>query len=185
MILEFISVYIMEVNMDVFIERLVKKKKDTNDILLTIAVWVGGILLAFILLTLSGKLRFIGPFLIFIYAGIAYGGYILISGINLEYEYSVTNGDLDIDKIMARRRRKRIFSANIKEFDIIAKVKSEKFTDEYRNIANKIKAVSSMDSADLYFACVQYKGNKTVLYFEPDEKMLNAFKTSIPRKLFI
>ncbi len=107
----------------------------------------------------------------------------LIRGRNLEYEYAVTNGDLDIDMIIAKRKRKRLFSANCKDFEILARVSHEKF-NEAKNIANKIIAVSSKDSQDIYFLTMHYKEARTLVLFEPDERMLKAFKTYIPKKVF-
>lgn len=42
--------------------------------------------------------------------GSLYGGYILITNMSVEYEYIVTNGEMDIDKIIAKRRRKRLIT---------------------------------------------------------------------------
>ena len=42
--------------------------------------------------------------------------------LDLEFEYLYVNGDLDIDKIMAKQSRKRVFSTNVKDIEIMAPV---------------------------------------------------------------
>lgn len=166
--------------MDTFLEKLVTKRKDLSDRLLTFGILAAAV----ILIPLSLYIPLYGMNLL-VAAGIAYLAYRLISARNIEYEYIVTNGDLDIDKIISRRKRKRIFSASCKEFDILAKVSSNSFSQSVQSIRNRIDATSSINSPDAYFATLNYKGEKTVVIFEPDERMLNNFKVYIPRKIFM
>ena len=44
----------------------------------------------------------------------------LFKRMNVEFEYVYFNGDLDIDKIMNMQSRKKQFSTNIKEMEVIA-----------------------------------------------------------------
>ena len=162
--------------MDTFIEKIVNKKRDFKDTLIT----VGIILAVLIAVPFAFRIPLLNAFIV---VGLVYLAYYLITSRNLEYEYIVTNGDLDIDKIIARRKRKRIFSASCKDFDILAKVKSNSYSLQVQSIKNRIEAVSSMDSDDVYFATLNYKGDRTVVFFEPDERMLNSFKSLIPRKI--
>lgn len=168
--------------MDIFIEKLVTKKKTFADTLLTAAVILATILVVFACLSipLLNQLN-LG---ILLAAGFAYLGYRIVISRNIEYEYIVTNGDLDIDKIISKRKRKRIFSANCREFDIVSKVKSNSFSQSVQSIKNRIDASSSIDSPDAYFITLNYKGEKTLVIFEPNERMLNNFKIYIPRKVF-
>lgn len=162
--------------MDVFLEKIVRRKKTWSDYI--------------IMGTLFTVCFFISIFLFYIFkAGILvdmvlfYGLFKLLKTRNIEFEYAVTNGELDIDKIIAEGKRKRIFSANCKEFDIIAKVSNERF-NEVKNINKRIEAVSSLDSPDIYFLTAHYNGEKTLVLFEPDERMIKSFKVYIPKKVF-
>ena len=166
--------------MDIFMEKIVAKKKGIQDYLIITGLVFAGFIVLIAVMTIS-FLRSLWPILA---AGVIYLIYYLSTSRNVEFEYIVTNGDLDIDKIISRRKRKRIFSANCKSFDILAKYKSEHYNSEVKNIQKKIEAVSSMDSPGVYFATLNYKNERTVIFFEPDEKMLDSFKTYIPRKLF-
>lgn len=167
--------------MDIFMEKIVAKKKTMADYLITAGILLAAVLLVMLSMTIQVLQELnIG---ILLAAGIAYFGYRLISSRSLEYEYIVTNGDLDIDKIISKRNRKRIFSANCKEFDIVAPVKSDNFNRSVQEIKNRIDASGSIDSPDAWFITLNYKGEKTLVIFEPDERMLENFRKYIPRKV--
>ena len=44
---------------------------------------------------------------------------------NIEYEYIVTNGELDVDKIMGRSKRKRLVTADARNFEVFAPMEPE------------------------------------------------------------
>jgi len=164
--------------MDVFIEKIVQKRKDAKDYLIIVGVIIAALILMLLVL------NFIPGMSLFFIAALGYISYLIITTRNIEYEYAVTNGDLDIDKIIAQRKRKRIFSANCKDFEIVAKVKSPHFSNHYRTFKNQLDCTSSINNDNVYFIVLNYNNEQTVVYFEPNEKMLNNFKTYIPRKVF-
>ncbi|RCX08902.1 hypothetical protein DFR58_14013 [Anaerobacterium chartisolvens] len=166
--------------MDVFIEQIISKKKNTQDVLVNAGIIAAGLILSLVIFSIP----YIQSFAIFLFAGIAFGVYYLITSRNIEFEYILTNGELDIDKIISRRKRKRVFSASCKDFDIVARVSSDKFTNEVKGIRKKLELAGSMSSPDVYFATLNLKGERTLLLFEPQKKMLDSFKTYIPRKVF-
>ena len=166
--------------MDIFVEKIVKHKKTSADLVFNIGIILGGIGIAVILLFVP----YINNFWFILVAAIIYGVYYLLTSRSVEYEYVVTNGDLDIDKIISKRKRKRIFSASCKEFGVVARITSENLKQEVKNAKQQILAVSSMESPDVYFISLTYKSDKTVLFFEPDKRMLDAFKVYIPKKVF-
>ncbi|MCX7749416.1 MAG: hypothetical protein N2645_21360 [Clostridia bacterium] len=163
---------------DIFIEKIVKRQKRIEDYLLIGGVFLAGIIIVFIALSFKKY----GAISIIIGGFALYGAFYVSKIRNIEYEYAVTNGELDIDVIIAQRTRKRIFSSHCKEFEMVAGVTSENYKDA-KNIQNKIIAVSSMGAENIYFITLNYKGRKTLVLFEPDERMLDAFKSYIPRKV--
>ena len=146
--------------MDLFIEKIVTKKKTGLDSLIVFGTFFLGILLI-ILVFIVQLPDIISSFRLIIMAAIGYGIYRLVKSKNLEFEYAVTNGELDIDKIIAQKKRKRIFSAHCRNFEILAKVHSDKYNESYSGITNKIFAGSDMRVEDMYFA---------VLYFQEKEQ---------------
>lgn len=166
--------------MDIFLEKIVKKKKNITDF----AIIAGIILASIFLMLVILSFRFLSSFAPLFLVGIGYIAYILIKNRNIEYEYIVTNGDLDIDMIIAQSKRKRVFSGSYKDFEMVAKLTSGKYDYNYQNNKNRIVAVSSMDSPDVYFISVIKDGVKTLVFFEPHAKMIESFKKYIPLKVF-
>lgn len=97
--------------MDTFVEQIVAKRKGGKEYALFLALLIAALLiLAALWLFL---LFFIGIFFVLLLtAGIGWLLWYLITMQNVEFEYSVTNGDIDIDQITAQRKRKRIVSVS-------------------------------------------------------------------------
>lgn len=157
--------------MDVFCEYIVKVKK--NPVELTISAL--GIILAVILLGFSLFFLFtpFSSFVLLIDAGVVYGAYILITHFNVEYEYILTNGDIDIDKIIAKRKRKRVLSFSTKEFEIVAPYKQG---ENYTNVLD----LGTRNYENAYYAVFSKDGQKKTLVFNPPQKMIEAMKTYSP-----
>ncbi len=167
--------------MDVFIEQIVARKKDIKDMLIYTAIAAVNALVIYLSFSIS-ILKYI---VLLIILGLAYGDYFLAITRNIEFEYMVTNGDLDIDTIISKKKRKRILSVSVKDFEVIASLKSDKLTSDIQQIKNVIHTESSPSADGLYFGVVNYKGARTVVVMEPSEKVLNALRSAAPRKVFI
>lgn len=63
-----------------------------------------------------------------------YGAYLLMSMQNIEYEYILTNSEIDIDKIMSKKARKRIASFDFKEINICANINDNEHNHDYKNV---------------------------------------------------
>lgn len=165
--------------MDIFLEYIVKRQKTMQDTFITI-----GIIIAFLIVLVVGIGLPFGPIIV-VAAG--YGAYWLITSRSIEYEYIVTNGELDVDKIIAQRKRKRILSIHSRDFEILAPVHDPQYKRDFENvnIQKTVEAMSSMNSGNLYFAVFMKDGARTKLIFEPTEKMLDAFKKFNPRQVHI
>ena len=85
---------------DVFVEYMVKKKTGSKDVLMSLGVSILGAILIFVSIFLTPVSPMI-PFLVI--CGVIYGVYYVISSRSLEFEYSITNGDIAVDKIINRR----------------------------------------------------------------------------------
>lgn len=174
--------------MDIFVEKIVKKKTDAIDT----AIIAGSIILAIALI--AAIILMLGPYgtSLLLCAGIAYLTYMIIASRRVEFEYAFTNGELDIDKITSKRKRKRVLSANCREFEIFARADSDKLNSSAEEIKDRIMAVSSLDSKDIYFFIVTKKDDendranarRVIVFFEPDERMLKSVRKMIPGKVF-
>lgn len=107
----------------------------------------------------------------------------LFRNMDVEYEYLFVNGELDIDKIMAKSRRKRVFSTDVSELELLAPSESSELrlikADKTHNYSTGVAGHKTYD------LIVIQKGQKIKIIFEPNETILKGFKTLDPRKVII
>lgn len=97
--------------MDNICEQLVVKARTTSDRIKAVLIILGLAVVSAGLLFLALATGFLAFLLI---AGAAVvGGVYLLSGLDVEYEYIITNNELDIDKIIGRRKRKRMITVDL------------------------------------------------------------------------
>ena len=159
-----------------YVELLVKKKKTPKDSILKGLMIAGIVILVLIGLVIP----------LVLIAAIALGvlAYFKMPGLDLEFEYLYVNGELDIDKIMSKVKRKRVGSFDISKAEMVAPVKSHEL-DYYRQ-SKDLKVVdcsSGDDHANVYGMVIKdEKGMKLVL-FEPNQEILNDMRRIAPRKV--
>lgn len=172
--------------MDVFVEYMVKRKKNITDFLKVIGVLIGGFVLMLVLGSVFGALPALGSISLFILAGIVYLMYYLVTSINLEYEYILTGTELDVDKIINVRKRKKMTTVNIRGIECFSKLKNAEY-NSYKNDSgiNKIYACIDKNDLETYFVVFFEKEKKTMLLFNPNEKIADRIKTLNPQKTFI
>ena len=102
---------------DVFVEYMLKKKFGPKDIAICIgALALGGVLIAGCIILMMGSV--VPPMIpFFVMCAVIYGVYWLITSRQIDYEYSVTNGDISIDQIVNRKSRKRLTSFGAKAIE--------------------------------------------------------------------
>ncbi len=169
--------------MDIFVEYLVKKKTTAVTVLLKIAIVIVSLALIAFLFLLSFSLGSLSIIAIAAAVGAGYGGWYLLTSFNVEYEYSFTNGEIDIDKITAQRKRKRLITVVCREVEAIGKYNPAAHAHaEYKT---KIFACADpQDTENTWY--VIYKSvnfGRTLVVFNPPEKMLTAMKPFLPRLL--
>ena len=107
---------------------------------------------------------------------VCYASYYLLTGMYLEYEYAVTNSNITIDKIIAKRNRKRIISVDIKKFNTLKKLNESDFgKNNYKKV---FKASITPNGDDVYGAEMHLEkfNGECLLLFSPDEKTLAAMR---------
>jgi len=176
--------------MDMFIEKMVARRRRGKDYVMAAATVFLTLLLSLISFFLIGSLPvllFLVPFLPLILGGLIFICYRIIAIQNIEFEYSLTNNELDIDKIFARRRRKRALTLNIQNIEILAPITNPQYQNQ-KSSANptKIYDCSSGTGNSMTYFTVFFgnDGQKSILLFEPNEKMIDGFKRYNPGKVF-
>ncbi|MCX7714335.1 MAG: DUF6106 family protein [Clostridia bacterium] len=171
--------------MDIYIEHIVKHKKTIKDYAAVTGIIVGALVLSMACLLFRAYLFGLSFIVI---ALICYGAYMLITSLNIEYEYILTNGELDIDKIIAKRGRKRIITVNFKEVELCARVNDAKFQNEYKNtqsIGQTLFLAGDIKSEGIYFADFHQDGVKKRVLFEPNERIIEGIKKINPRNVYV
>jgi len=99
--------------------------------------------------------------------------YYMVTSLNVEYEYTVTNGEMDVDKIIAKRRRNRLITFHLSEAEAFGRYLPQKHS---RNRYQKtIVACDRNASTQLWFcvARVPDKGS-TLVIFNATQKLLDS-----------
>lgn len=171
--------------MDIFIEHMVKKKKTSKDYL-KVALCILTILGMVYIMACSIFIPYVGLILATVCGIIIYVLSRVLSTINMEYEYTFTNGALDVDKIIAAKRRRRVATLNARSIEILAKVDGNRIDPYLRGRGIKRKfACTDVNDEGVYFVIYSDDKNKNMLLFNPNEEILDGFKRLNPQKVFL
>lgn len=110
--------------------------------------------------------------------------YISYRNAHVEFEYLYVSGQLSIDKILGRSKRKKAFECTMEEIQMIAPSDSYAL-DEYKNYKKTLDFSSHGEHTKTYTAIVQSKGESTRVLFEPNDRMLQCFRQASPRKVVL
>ncbi len=169
---------------DVFLERLVKKRTETSDILLYVGILLGIVVVSGIGFVLGFLVFGVPTLTLLIAAAAVFGGYKLISMRMLEYEYSLTNGYVAVDKIMNRSTRKRMTAFECDSCEDIGPYAGNEERLKNRSFDTRIFATEFGDHRGSWYMIVRGKNTgKTLVVFDPDEEFQEALKKFIPRQL--
>lgn len=158
---------------DFYTEQLIKKQTSTKDIVvkaILVAIAIVSVLTIFIF-----PVGLIIPIIVIALVWFA------LSRMDVEYEYLYVNGDLDIDKIMHKSKRKRVFSANAKEMELLAPADAPQLA-QYQN-AKVIDLSSGAADARRYALIVAHSGEVEKLIFEPNDTIVEGLFMLAPRKV--
>lgn len=170
--------------MDIFIEYMVKKKKQAKDYLLTLLIAFAAALLMFVaFFGLLGVAPQFASIILLLVVGIGYGAYWLITSFNIEFEYSLVNDEIDVDKIINVKRRKRLTTVKIRGLEAFGK-KSDGTMGNYLKDSSleRIYACRDINESDVYYAVYSEKDKRKIIFFNPSEKMVDAIKKLNPFK---
>ena len=158
---------------DFYSEHLVKKRREAKDLLVKIILVILtvfcflfcraiplGIILAFVLLAVD----------IFIFRML-----------DIEYEYMYLNGELDIDMIMHKERRKKLCTVNIKDVEMVAPTGSPEIA--MHKGVQTLNYSSKMPNAETYEIICNAGGSRKKIIFEPKQEVIEDMWMRAPRKV--
>lgn len=163
--------------MDNFSEQLVARKRTGADIAKIVLTLLGcsvvglaaiffGLITGFLVLVLIG-MAIIGV------------GMWLSAGFNVEYEYIVTNNEMDIDKILGKRKRKRMITV-----DLSRATAFEPYPGTQDAEADVIVHASTGTEEDAYFLVCEHRDyGKVKIIFNPNERTRDSITQELPRLL--
>lgn len=160
--------------MDTFFEQIIYIKKKGSAIAGIVGIWV----LAFILSFLLFMYPVLGGISFLLIVGIIYGAFKLSCRFNIEYEYIITNGTFDVDKIINRSSRKRVLS-----FELSTVSRLEKYNPNLIANIDKSRLVFACNETDEAYLLVAEKEGKgsSYLVFAPDERLKGAIVKFVPK----
>ncbi|MCL2054356.1 MAG: DUF6106 family protein [Oscillospiraceae bacterium] len=161
--------------MDIFVEQIVKKPPSGKDTALKLLTALAMGLVAVITTLLLFPIGIL--FLIFI----IYITRLILSGYDSEYEYIVTNGELDIDKIIGKRKRRRLLTIKASDFTDYGELKNAPALDGEATLILAAGVSEESECCDYYAEFKHKSFGNARLIFSPDDRVKNALKPYLAR----
>lgn len=168
---------------DLYLEELVLRKKTLKDKIIIVGLiafgfylWVGAFMWSFSLLYLLPAVM------------VTIIAVIVLPRLNVEWEYTYVDAELDVDKIFNRARRKRVGTYEIKKAEIIAPANSHRL--DYHNNNKKMKVVDCTSlfperQKKVYAMIIEdEKYGMLKVLFEPSQDMITDMSRRAPRTVF-
>ena len=168
---------------DLYLEELVLRKKTLKDKLI-----IGGLLAFGFYLWVGAYLWSFSLFYLLPAVTVTVVAIIVLPRLNVEWEYTYMDAELDVDKIFNRAKRKRVGTYEIKKAEIIAPANSHRL--DYHNNNKKMKVMdftSLMPERQKYVYAMIIEDDKNGMLkvlFEPSEEMLKDMYRRAPRTVF-
>lgn len=181
--------------MDLFHEESVHKVNTGTNTFIYVLAWTGmimfGIIAIFMLQSVlmqisqigRGSFDFMPVILFLVFGGLTYFCFTLRNKQRIEYDYTFTNGTLDIAKITNNARRKKLLTTEVKDFEVIAPISDEGFQRMLQHPGIKKFNYFLNRGGGLYYGVFTHNHDKSILIFEPSEQMVKLFKTVNPRNV--
>jgi hypothetical protein len=155
---------------DTYMEHLVKKDPTIADQLKKCAILFVALLVvaACAVFALS---QYVNVLAVGLAVAVCWVAVLLLRQQRVEYEYIITNHEMDIDKIMGKSKRKRLVTVAFDTFSSFEPLDPEKPVDTAGK--TKILAAQNLKSTATYVANLEHKElGSCVLYFTPNEEMI-------------
>lgn len=169
--------------MDGIREQLVKRPKSPQDAPKKAMMVLGGVAAAAILLSvcLSVARNFPGASWILVELGVlgaialVWAGWVLSGRLNVEYEYIIAGGEIQVDKIFNKKSRKTLCSFVLRSADA--------FYASEKNIPNATVYDVCGEGQRYTIEFSDGQNGKFALVFTPDERTLEVIRPYLPRAI--
>lgn len=170
--------------MDNFSEQLVKREPTSSDRFKRGFIYAAGVLLTALLAALAFMPFMLGSIwsilCMVLAAGSGYATFFFIQGTHVEYEYTFTNGELDIDKIVAKKKRTPLISTEVRKFTAFGK-----YNENLEETSDLTVVISSdnIASHEYYAEFIHAEYGNVRLIFSPNEVLLENIRKFMPASL--
>ena len=158
---------------DICTEQLIKRKKSKGQWFLE------GMVLAATLLSVYGVVHCL--FFIVLTVILLVMDIYLYLEFDAEYEYLFVNGELDVDKIIHKSRRRRICTIKLEEIEVLAPFGTGELRQSQR--AKKSDYSSGRRNDQTYVLVVSRAGELRKIIFEPNQTIVDGYAGMIPGKV--
>jgi len=166
--------------METFKEQIVVKKATGKDMAKQFGILAAA---AVAVLALAFAMPFTGQFWFFlalIIGGILYAVFKLFPLFYVEYEYIFTSGDLDVDKITGKQKRKRLATINVETLEEFGKYDEKAL--EGKTFNTRIFACSTPTAEDTCYLIVDHPRHQhLLLVFNPNDMIKGSILSMVPR----
>lgn len=163
---------------DHFTEQLVKKQPSSGDTAKKLAVIAGGLLLMAATIFIAFAT---GLFIILtITLALGYLCYFLLADMAIEYEYTFTNGEIDIDKIKGKRKRQHLITVDASKFQDFGRVSADM---PQKPEVTLVLCSDNTGEGEYYADLTTEEYGETRIIFTPGEKMAGYIEEALPRNL--
>lgn len=162
---------------DVYVEWLVKRKSTIKGIMARI--------LSILLIPVCIYIYlFYGIIGLFAEIAACYLAFYVFKWTSVEYEYCYISGELIIDKIMGKFKRKRCVKIDMSTVEVVAP-RGHSTLKEYENKKHISKDYSTLTGENEVYVIFYRKDSDLIkVEFEPNEKIIDGMQLQAPRKVF-
>ncbi|OOB77154.1 MAG: hypothetical protein BEN18_11185 [Epulopiscium sp. Nuni2H_MBin001] len=138
-------------------------------------------------------LAVLGSVITFIFLGTMFGGVITLIAVifiayimrmsNKEYEYALTNSELDIDVIYSKQQRKKFLNFDLKSINVMASISDTKYSAEFERAQKVIDASDGLRDNNTYAVIYSKDGETVKVLITPNDDMLNLMYKQAPNKV--
>lgn len=165
--------------MDVFYEYLLKREKTKKDKIMSAIYIAAAVIISLFSMFFLGL--FLNGFEFIFIVGAWYGAVQLMGKSDIEYEYILTNSVLDIDRITAQKKRKRLISIDFKRIEKCEP--KPQGTEMVQAMANGevMNLTGNSEDNDIYFVDFNKGSGRYRVYFQPNDVLIGYLKNANPR----
>ncbi len=118
---------------------------------------------------------------VFVLLGLKLGNVLFRRFLDIEYEYAIVAGEIRVSAVYGNIRRVELEQVRFRDMNLIAPYAENKADADASDIVNRIEAASSLSAPNVHFGIYDNaKGEKTVLFFDVNEKMAEQIRRFNP-----